>query len=269
MPYPLQEQGIVKVSLFVVVDGIEDADFPPMVLKASVRWTAEGEGADWRHVAGLQFEGIGEAHKNTTHFVVADRDGNVVSATVTLGNLFGSKIMPEGTGIWLNNSLQYCTFEPAGNPMDAHPGRRKLSSDSPSFVMRDGRPWLALGTPGGHTITQTTAQMIMNAVDFDMDIHAALNAPMIAFLESGLLLVDQRIPAARSTAATSSCPLATAMPSAVLPDAGPSKGDGSSTRMLGCSVRGNSSRTTSRRPFSAAAKSGSWPSCIAALGLAP
>ncbi len=138
--------------------------------------------------------------KNTTHFVVADGQGNVVSATVTLGNLFGSRIMPEGTGIWLNNSLAYCTFEPAGNPMDAHPGRRKLSSDSPSFVMRDGRPWVALGTPGGHTITQTCAQMIMNVVDFDMDIQAAIAAPRVAFNEPDHLDVEARIPEATRAA---------------------------------------------------------------------
>jgi len=56
---------MIRISLFVVVDGIEDADFPPLVMKASVRWTAEGDGADseWRHVAGLQFEGISAEHK--------------------------------------------------------------------------------------------------------------------------------------------------------------------------------------------------------------
>jgi gamma-glutamyltranspeptidase/glutathione hydrolase len=134
------------------------------------------------------------ASQNTTHFVVADRWGNVVSATVTLGNLFGSRIMPEGTGIWLNNSLAYCTFEPKGNPMDAHPGRRKLSSDSPSFVMRDGRPWVALGTPGGHTITQTVAQMIMNVIDFDMNIQEAIAAPRIAFNVPDHLDVEEAIP---------------------------------------------------------------------------
>jgi len=133
---------------------------------------------------------------NTTHFVVADRWGNVVSATVTLGNLFGSRIMPEGTGIWLNNSLAYCTFEPKGNPMDAHPGRRKLSSDSPSFVLRDGRPWVAIGTPGGHTITQTVAQMIMNVVDFDMNIQDAIAAPRIAFNVPNHLDVEETIPQA-------------------------------------------------------------------------
>lgn len=138
------------------------------------------------------FDG-GRTSDNTTHFVVADRWGNIVSATVTLGNLFGSRIMPEGTGIWLNNSLAYCTFEPKGNPMDAHPGRRKLSSDSPSIVLRDGRPWLALGTPGGHTITQTVAQMIMNVIDFDMDIQEALAAPRIAFNVPNHLDVEEGI----------------------------------------------------------------------------
>ncbi len=130
----------------------------------------------------------------TTHFVVADHWGNVVSATQTLGNLFGSRIMPEGTGIWLNNSLAYCTFEPKGNPMDAHAGRRKLSGDVPVIVMRDGRPWIALGTPGGHTIGQTVPQMLMNVIDFDMNILEALAAGRISFIEPDIMAVERRIP---------------------------------------------------------------------------
>ena len=127
---------------------------------------------------------------NTTHFVVADRWGNIVSATQTLGNAFGSRIMPEGTGIWLNNSLAYCTFEPKGNPMDAHAGHRKLSGDCPTIIFRDGRPWAALGTPGGHTIGQTVPQMVMNLVDFEMDIQAALAAPRVSFVEPDTLVVE-------------------------------------------------------------------------------
>lgn len=132
----------------------------------------------------------------TTHFVVADRWGNVVSATQTLGNAFGSRIMPEGTGIWLNNSLAYSTFEPAGNPMDAHPGRRKLSGDVPLFVLDgEGRPWLAIGTPGGHTIDQTIPQVVMNVLDFGMDVQAAIAAPRISFVEPDFLSVETAIPA--------------------------------------------------------------------------
>jgi len=137
---------------------------------------------------------VGEMGPNTTHFVVADSEGNVVSATQTLGNVFGSRIMPEGTGIWLNNSLAYCTFEPAGNPMDAHPGRRKLSGDVPLFVFRNGKPWVALGTPGGHTIAQTVPQMVMNILDFGMDIQAAIAAPRVSFVEPDLLSVENGIP---------------------------------------------------------------------------
>jgi len=135
-----------------------------------------------------------EAGMNTTHFVVADQEGNVVSATQTLGNVFGSRIMPEGTGIWLNNSLAYCTFEPPGNPMDAHPGRRKLSGDVPLFVLRDGKPWVALGTPGGHTIAQTVPQMVMNVLDFGMDIQGAITAPRVSFVEPDFLAVEEGIP---------------------------------------------------------------------------
>lgn len=134
------------------------------------------------------------AGNNTTHFVVADRWGNVISATQTLGNSFGSRLMPRGTGIWLNNSLAYSTFEPKGNPMDAYPGRRKLSGDVPLFVMRDGRPWIVIGTPGGHTIGQTVPQIVMNVLDFGMNIQQAIAAPRVSFVEPDQLAVEDRVP---------------------------------------------------------------------------
>ncbi len=130
---------------------------------------------------------------NTTHFVVADRWGNIVSATQTLGNSFGSRILVEGTGIWLNNSLAYCTFEPAGNPMDAHAGHHKLSGDVPTIILRQGKPWAALGTPGGHTIGQTVPQMVMNLIDFGMDVQQAVAAPRISFIEPDILAVESRM----------------------------------------------------------------------------
>ena len=139
-------------------------------------------------------EGGGDgASGHTTHFVVADAEGNIVCATQTLGNLFGSRIMPEGTGIWLNNSLAYCTFEPKGNPMDAHAGRRKLSGDCPTIIMKGGTPWAALGTPGGHTIGQTVPQMVMNLVDFGMNIQEALAAPRVSFVEPDKIEVEEAV----------------------------------------------------------------------------
>ena len=130
---------------------------------------------------------------NTSHFVVADRWGNIVSATQTLGNLFGSRIMPRGTGIWFNNSLAYCTFEPKGNPMDAKPGQRKLSGDCPTIIFKAGKPWAALGTPGGHTIGQTVPQMVMNLIDFKMDMAEAIAAPRVSFVEPNSLFVGNGI----------------------------------------------------------------------------
>lgn len=132
-------------------------------------------------------------NRHTTHFVVADRWGNVVSATQTLGNLFGSRIMPEGTGIWLNNSLAYCTFEPKGNPMDAHAGRRKLSGDCPTIIVKNGKPWVAIGTPGGHTIGQTVPQMVMNIIDFGMTIQKAISVPRVSFIEPQTITVERGI----------------------------------------------------------------------------
>lgn len=131
--------------------------------------------------------------QNTTHFVVADQWGNIVSATQTLGNLFGSRIMPEGTGIWFNNSLAYCTFEPKGNPMDAKAGQRKLSGDCPTIIFKEAKPWAVLGTPGGHTIGQTVPQMVMNLIDFNMNVLEAISAPRVSFVEPNFLYIENMI----------------------------------------------------------------------------
>jgi gamma-glutamyltranspeptidase/glutathione hydrolase len=109
---------------------------------------------------------------------------------------FGSKVMVEGTGMWLNNSLSYSTFEPKGNPMDVFPGRRKLAGYCPVMIFRDGRPWVALGTPGGHTIVQTTPQIVMNLIEFGFDMQRAVAAPRLSFIEPALLVVDEAMPAA-------------------------------------------------------------------------
>ena len=156
---------------------------PPLDLLLSEKyWTDQAARIDPARAKPFVYPGArGEPDRHTTHFVVADAEGNIVSATQTLGNAFGSRIMPEGTGIWLNNSLAYCTFEPKGNPMDAHPGRRKLSGDCPTIIVKGGQPWAALGTPGGHTIGQTVPQIVMNLIDFGMDIQRAIDAPRVSF----------------------------------------------------------------------------------------
>ncbi len=137
---------------------------------------------------------LSNRREHTTHFVIADEEGNVVSATQTLGNVFGSRVMPEGTGIWLNDSISYSTFEPEGNPLDAFPGRYRLVGVSPILVMSEGRPWVALGTLGGFTILQTMPQMLMNLIDFDMDVQQAIAAPRLSFVEPDVISVDAGLP---------------------------------------------------------------------------
>ncbi|MDH4198412.1 MAG: gamma-glutamyltransferase family protein, partial [Candidatus Aminicenantes bacterium] len=168
---------------------------PPLgKLLAEPYWKSEVAKIDLKRAKPFVYPGLeGAEAQHTTHFVVADAEGNIVSATQTLGSPFGSRIMPEGTGIWLNNSLAFCTFEPKGNPMDAHPGRRKLSGDCPTIILRDGRPWAALGTPGGHTIGQTVPQMVMGLVDFGLDIEVALAASRVSFIEPDWIAVEEGV----------------------------------------------------------------------------
>jgi len=174
-----------------------DPDYTPPPLDrllSPAYWEECVDKIDLKKAKPFEYPGIAGTEQHTTHFVVADRWGNIVCATQTLGNLFGSRIMPEGTGIWLNNSLAYCTFEPKGNPMDAHAGHHKLSGDCPTLIMKDGRPWVAIGTPGGHTIGQTVPQMVMNIIDFGMDIQSAVAAARISFIEPDWIAVEPGIP---------------------------------------------------------------------------
>lgn len=177
--------------------GDPDVAPPPLGrLLSEALWREEAEAIDLGRAGAFASPHPAEAAlSHTTHFVVADGAGNVVSATQTIGNLFGSRVYPPGTGIWLNDSLAYCTFEPPGNPLDAHPGRRKLSGDCPAFVLDQGRPAIALGTPGGHTIDQTVPMILVHLLDFGATLSAALAAPRVSFLEPDRLAVESGLPA--------------------------------------------------------------------------
>ena len=177
-----------------------DPDISPTLLDRLLSedfWAEEAAQVDPLRAAyqpPTTFTSLSNTREHTTHFVVADREGNVVSATQTLGNVFGSRTMPPGTGIWLNDSIAYSTWEPEGNPLDAFPGRYRLVGISPMLVMSEGRPWVAIGTPGGFTILQTTPQMLMNLIDFDMDVQEAISEPRISFVEPDVLAVDGSLP---------------------------------------------------------------------------
>ena len=125
---------------------------------------------------------------DTTHYSVADTDGNVVANTYTLNFSFGSHIVVPGTGILLNNEMD--DFAAKAGAANAYglvqgeantiaPGRRPLSSMTPTLVFKDGQPWLAAGSPGGSLIITTVLQTLLNAMVFDMNIATAVAAPRI------------------------------------------------------------------------------------------
>ena len=125
---------------------------------------------------------------NTTHYSVIDKDGNAVANTYTLNFSYGLGLVADGTGILLNNELDDFAAK-AGAPNayglvggDANapaPGKRPLSSMSPTIVLRDGRVALVTGTPGGSRIITTVLQLLLNAIDHQMNIAEAVAAPRI------------------------------------------------------------------------------------------
>jgi gamma-glutamyltranspeptidase/glutathione hydrolase len=118
---------------------------------------------------------------HTNHFVVSDRWGNVVSYTNTIEELGGSGIVVPGRGFLLNNELTDFNFAPtqgaAPDPNLPAPGKRPRSSMSPTIVLRDGRPFLAVGSPGGASIITTVLQILLNRIDFGMSLPEAIAAP--------------------------------------------------------------------------------------------
>src|SRR6266496_1846561 len=116
---------------------------------------------------------------STNHFVVADRFGDVVSYTNTIEQLGGSGIAVPGRGFLLNNELTDFNFAPAvpNDPNLPAAGKRPRSSMSPTIVLRDGTPWLAVGSPGGASIITTVLQILVNRIDFGMSLPDAIAAP--------------------------------------------------------------------------------------------
>ncbi len=118
---------------------------------------------------------------STNHFVVTDRFGDVVSYTNTIEELGGSGIVVPGRGFLLNNELTDFDFTPLqpGVPDPNLPaaGKRPRSSMSPTIVLKSGRPWLAIGSPGGASIITTVLQILVNRIDFGMTLPQAIAAP--------------------------------------------------------------------------------------------
>jgi len=126
--------------------------------------------------------------RNTTHFSVIDRDGNAVSNTYTLNFSYGLGLVAEGTGVLLNNELDDFTAKPgAANAYELvgfkanlpGPNKRPLSSMTPTIVLKNGKPLLVTGSPGGSRIITAVLQVISNVIDFHMPIDQAVSTPRL------------------------------------------------------------------------------------------
>ncbi|HCQ9062934.1 TPA: gamma-glutamyltransferase [Klebsiella pneumoniae] len=122
----------------------------------------------------------------TTHFSVVDKDGNAVAVTYTLNTTFGTGIVAGDSGILLNNQMDDFSAKPGvpnvyglvgGDANAVEPKKRPLSSMSPTIVVKDGKTWLVTGSPGGSRIITTVLQMVVNTIDFGMNVAEATNAP--------------------------------------------------------------------------------------------
>jgi gamma-glutamyltranspeptidase/glutathione hydrolase len=132
---------------------------------------------------------VGKEPTETTHFTVVDGEGNVVTNTYTLNDLYGSAVTVKGGGFFLNDEMDDFAAQPGkpnmfgliqGEKNSVQPGKRPLSSMTPTIVLKkDGSLWFALGARGGPRIISAVLQSVINVIDHDMDIQQAIDAPRI------------------------------------------------------------------------------------------
>ena len=122
----------------------------------------------------------------TTHLCVADDEGNLVSVTTTLNGAYGSRVVVQGAGFLLNDEMDDFSVHPGvpnmfgavgGEANAIAPGKRMLSSMCPSLILKNGKPFMVVGTPGGTTIPTSVFQSIVNVIDFDMTPYEAIDTP--------------------------------------------------------------------------------------------
>ena len=143
--------------------------------------------------------------ENTTHYSVVDAEGNAIAVTTTLNDTFGSRATAQGLGFLLNDEMDDFTSKPGvpngygliQGPANAiGPGKRPLSAMTPTIVLKDGKLFLVLGSPGGPTIITTVANVLIGVVDFGLDMQEAVNAPRFhnQWLPDQILVEDRLSP---------------------------------------------------------------------------
>ncbi len=143
--------------------------------------------------------------ENTTHYSVVDAEGNAVAVTTTLNDSFGSRVTAEGLGFLLNDEMDdfaakqgvpnvYGLIQGPANAIG--PGKRPLSAMTPTIVLKDGKLFLVLGSPGGPRIITIVANILIGVVDFSLDIQEAVNAPRFhhQWLPDEILVEDRLSP---------------------------------------------------------------------------
>ena len=154
------------------------------VARASIdREHATPSGQDQRRPSRRRFEG-----GNTTHYSVVDRFGNAVANTYTINLSYGVGLIAEGTGVLLNNELDDFAAAPGApnafgligyEANEPGPNKRPLSSMTPTIVLKNGKPFIVTGSPGGSRIITAVLQVLLNVIDYRMTIAEAVQAPRI------------------------------------------------------------------------------------------
>lgn len=157
----------------------------------------EGPGDPWPFEAGREAfyperSGV-TGDGQTTHISIIDRERNIVSLTSTLGAAFGCGVVIKGTGITLNNAVTW--FDPRpGAVTSIGPGKRVMSAATPVIVLRDGKPFAAVGSPGGRRVMSAVYQVIVNLIDYQLGMQAAISAPRV-HSEGSATEISTRFPA--------------------------------------------------------------------------
>lgn len=202
--YPLKDLGFrsaqavhyqIEAMRHAYVDRNSYLGDPDFVQNPIVRLTDKSYAAEIRAVIDPEKAGVSQDIKpgvaphegsNTTHYSIADRWGNAASVTYTLNDWFGAKVAAAGTGVLLNDEMDDFTTKIGvpnlyglvqGEANAIAPGKRPLSSMSPTIISRDGKPVMVIGTPGGSRIITAVLHTILNVVDYGMNIQEAVDAP--------------------------------------------------------------------------------------------
>ncbi|QPF72943.1 gamma-glutamyltransferase [Roseateles sp. DAIF2] len=202
--YPLKDWGYrsaqavhhqIEAMRHAYVDRNSYLGDPDFVKNPIARLTDKAYAAQIRAVIDPNKAGVSKDIKpgvaphegsNTTHYSIADRWGNAVSVTYTLNDWFGAKVTAADTGVLLNNEMDDFTVKIGvpniyglvqGEANSIAPGKRPLSSMSPTIVSKDGQPVMVVGTPGGSRIITAVLHTILNVVDYGMNVQEAVDAP--------------------------------------------------------------------------------------------